>query len=178
MRSWFLSLVVLGGCQGRLLNINIEGESSVVIPEGTLVEDLVIDLGFGDFLNMDLTQSQELQNQGVEPEDIVDVFFTSFTLETVSPEGSDMSFLEAMTLSVDADALQPVEVAEAPGFPQGESLVAFDLYDVDIADYVVSEAMDITTDVTGRRPEQDTEIRATYAVRVGVTLKGAFRKRD
>ena len=38
--------------------------------------------------------------------------------------------------------------------------------------------MTLTTDVEGQRPDQDTVVEARYVIEVGVTLKGATRKRD
>ena len=42
----------------------------------------------------------------------------------------------------------------------------------DLKDYILSEAMTLTTDVTANRPSEDTVIKATYLLDVGVTLQG------
>ena len=48
-----------------------------------------------------------------------------------------------------------------------------DLEDVDLTDYVVSQSLTIRTDVSGRRPEDETTVEARFALRVGVTSQGA-----
>jgi len=54
-------------------------------------------------------------------------------------------------------------------------VVALDLDDVDLTPYVVSESLTVTTDATGRRPEQDTVVQARFGLSVGVTGQGACR---
>ena len=55
-----LSFIV--GCAGidSLLTIEISESSQVTVEQGTLVESLLGDLGFGDFVSMNLIDSQEL----------------------------------------------------------------------------------------------------------------------
>jgi len=161
------------GCHGNLLKISVDQSAETVVDHGTVVENLVGDLGFSDFLDMDLTAASELQNQGVEPGDIQEVYLTSFQLEAVDPQDADLSFLSDMTISVEAPDLPSVVIAEAHDFPVGEPLVDFDLKDVDLTDYVVSQSMTFTTDVTGHRPDADTTVDATFSVSVGVTRQGA-----
>ena len=62
-------LFLLLGC-AELLTIEIEQTAVTVVESGTLLEDLIGDLGFSGFVSMDLTDSEELANQGVEPGDI------------------------------------------------------------------------------------------------------------
>ena len=155
------------GCGGVLTRIDIDGSAQTEIEGASLVEVLAEDLGFGELVSMDLTQAEELQNQGVEPGDIKEARLVSFELEAIEPADADLSFLDAMTLLV-----------SAPGLPQGEALVVFDLEEVDLTEYIVSESMTLTTDVSGQRPDRATRIEARYVVEVGVTVKGATRKRN
>ena len=166
------------GCGGVLTRIDIDGSAQTEIVGASLVEVLAEDLGFGELVSMDLTQADELQNQGVEPGDIKEARLVSFELEAIEPADADLSFLDAMTLLVSAPGLPEEVVASAPGFPQGEAVVVFDLEEVDLTEYIVSESMTLTTDVSGQRPDRATRIEARYVVEVGVTVKGATRKRD
>lgn len=168
-----LGSVLAIACQGQLFNIRVDGDGTATVPRGTVVEELVGGIGFDEFLSMDLTEQQELQNQGVEPGDIARAEMIVFSLEAIDPEGADLSFLESMSLYVEAPDLPRVLLASASDFPEGTARVEFDLTGEDIADHVVSQSMTFTTEVEGRRPDQATEVLATYAVRVGVTGQGA-----
>jgi hypothetical protein len=168
-----LAFLIPLACDGSLLTIDVKENAKTTVAKGTLVEVLVSDLGFGDFVSMDLTASEELRNQGVAPGDVEDVRLTLFELEATEPDGADLSFLTSMEVWVEAEGLEARMIASANAFPEGESLVSFTLEDVDLTDYVASQAMTITTEVEGRRPEVDTTVVARLEVAVGVTRQGA-----
>lgn len=167
-----LFVLVLAGCGGKLATIKISDSVSTVVAQGTILESLVGSLGFDGFLNMDVTQAQELRNQGVEPGDIKDVRLTSFVLSVTDPQGGDMSFLQSMTLSVEAPDIDAAEIAHADAFPAGQNSVAFTIDDLDLTPYALSRSMTMTTAVNGHRPDQDTTIKASYSLDIGVTAKG------
>lgn len=175
----FVAFALLAGCKGTVLTrIDIDGAATTTVQGATLLEQLVGDLGFDDFVSMNLVESEELANQGVEPGDIEEARLVSFELEAVDPVGADLSFIDEMTLTVESPDLDTVQVAAADAFPEGEALVAFAVSDVDLTDYIVSESMTLGTDVTGQRPDDTTTVEARYVIEVGVTLQGATRKRD
>ena len=165
------------GC-ASLLTIELEESAQVMVEKGTVLESLLGDLGFGDFVSMDLTESQALANQGVEPGDIERVNLTLLELFVVEPEGADLSFFENMTFFASAPEIDEIKIAEAPGFPEGESLVSFTLEDVNLTPYVVSESMTLRTDVTAKRPEVDTLIEARFVVEVQATVQGVKNQLD
>lgn len=168
-----LGVVTLFACGAKLVTIRVSGDTSTVVEQGTLVEQFIDSFGFGEFVDMDVTQSAELQNEGVEPGDIKDARMTLFELEAVDPAGADLSFLNTVDLYVEADGLPRARIATADDFPVGEPLVEFDLPDVDLTDYIVSEAMTLSTEVDGSRPDEDTEVVARYRIAVGVTGNAA-----
>jgi hypothetical protein len=159
-------------CQGALLRIEVEQSTSTVIEQGTPLEVLVSDLGFDAFTDLDLTAASELENQGVEPGDIVEARLTSFTLSAVSPAGADLGFLDELSFWVEAPDLPRVRIAAQDTFGDAAS-VDLQLDDVDLAPYLVSQSMTITTEATGGRPPADTEVEATFVLNVGVTAQGA-----
>lgn len=161
------------GCHGSLFRLTVDESSEVVVPAATLLEVFLADFGFGELVTMDLTESQELENQGVAPGDIRDAELVDFVLTATAPTGADLSFLDRMEVWVEAPGLPRVRVAVQDDFPPGVAEVTFDLEDVDLTDYVVSQSMTFGTDVTGRRPEDETTVRADVSVRVGVTGQGA-----
>lgn len=168
-----VSVLSLAACDGTLLTIELDYESTVQVEQGTVLETLVGGMGFGDFLNMDITDSTELENQGVGPGDINSVRITHFELEATEPANGDLSFLESLDLVVGGPDLPDQVVASQSDFPEGQALVVMNLMDVDLVDYAVSESMDLTTEVSGRRPEQDTSVRAYVIFDVEVTAQGA-----
>lgn len=165
-------LLLLAACDGSLTHIAVSGQTSTSVPAGTVLEALVGDLGFGDFTDMDLTTSQELKNQGVKPGDITSAVLTDFSLHAKSGD-PDLSFLTSMRLRVQTDTLDALTIASQDHFPEGEDTVDFETTGTDIAEYVTSQAMTLTTDVDGHRPESDTVVVAAWVVDVGVTTQGA-----
>ena len=69
------------------MTISIEETATTTVESGTILEELLDDFGFDDFVTMDVTASSELQNQGVEPGDIREARLTYFELSLRSPEG-------------------------------------------------------------------------------------------
>ena len=160
-------------CQGGLFSIELEESAQTTIAGGTLLEDVLGDLGFEEFVTVDITASEELQNQGVQPGDIVNVTLTGFEMSVLEPADGDLSFFEEITVYVEANALPRVRIASLDTFPAGQQYVTFNLDEVDLTDYAVSQAMFIETEVTGRSPDEDTTIKADIIIDVGVTSQGA-----
>lgn len=167
---------VLGGCS-KLATIHLDESDQVTIPQGTLLDQLIGNLGFSGFSAMDITADTELQNQGVEPGDVKDVVLTDFELEALDPAGSDLSFIDSMQVYATAPELPKVLLASQTSFPAGQATVSFQVEDVDLTDYVTSQSLTITTDVSGHPPDQDTMVEGRFGLDVGVTAKGALRKR-
>ncbi len=170
MNRWsYAALPVLLLACSKLLTIRVEEESTTVVEQGTLLEDIVGDLGFEGFMALDISESTELKNQGVEPGDIKEVFLEELVLEA----DGDLSFIEELEFFVESEGLPRQRIAYQTSFPEGETRSEMVLEDVDLTEYVVAESMDITTEVVGTRPEEDTEITGLIALSVGVTAKGA-----
>ena len=164
------TLALLPGC-GSLFTIHVEGSSQTTVEAATPLEVLVTDLGFGEFVSMDITSADELTNQGVEPGDVQDVRLDVFSLEAL--EGSaDLTFLESFALFVEAPDLPRVRLTSQDGFPEGEAFVSLVTEDVDLTEYVQSQSLTLSTEVTGQRPEVETLVEARYDLTVGVTAQG------
>ena len=169
------SAILWIGCDGSLITIPVEQRAETTVAAGTILEDLLGDMGFSDFLAMDIVQSEELQNQGVAPGDVQDVRLVALSLEAKSPGGSDLSFLSSVEFWVEAPDLPRARVASAIAFPEGQAHVAFTIDDLDLTDYATSQSMTLTTEVTGHRPDEDTLVEAVIELDVGVTAQGACR---
>jgi hypothetical protein len=169
---WWCGLPLALGCGGGLLTITVREESTVIVEKGTVLENLVSDLGFGAFTDLDLIEAEELENQGVEPGDVQEVYLVDFVLEVLDPPEGDLSFVESLDVLVSAPGLPEVVIAHQDDFPPGSAEVAMVLEPVDLTPYVVSRSMSITTDVRGHRPQEDTTVEGRFAVEVGVTRQG------
>jgi hypothetical protein len=169
-------ILLLPAC-GNLLTIDIEESSTTTIEQGTLLEELIGDLGFGGFAQMDVTDNQTLANQGVEPGDLESVKLISMELEAVEGDG-DLSFIDTLSFSATAPDVDTVVIGDQSDFPEGQAVVEMNLYDVDLVDHAVSESMTITTDVTAGRPTSDTKVKATFTMRIKATVQGARNQID
>lgn len=176
MRDRLVEVLAAGalfvGCQGALFTFDVAESETVVIERGTVLETVLSDLGV-DFLDADLQVSQELANQGVEPGDVDGVYFRELVLTVRAPAGGDLSFVDRLEFFVSGDGLPTQRVAWADRFEPGQGVVALNLEDVDLTDYVVAESMDIVTEVAGQRPDEDTTIEASYVIEIGATGQGA-----
>ena len=158
----------------HLANIDVHQEGTTTVPKGTILTSLVGDMGFGSFLDMNLVDAEELRNQGVQPGDIDHVYLEDLSLTVNDPVDGDLSFLSTVKVFVESDGLPKLLIAEADSFPAGERSVSFAVTpDADLAPYVISEKMSLTTDVTGHQPDVDTKILAAFDLMVGVTAQGA-----
>jgi hypothetical protein len=170
-----LALVLWGGCSG--LHVDVEQTGRTVIPAGSVVQELLGGVGFGQFSDMDITHDEAIENQGIEPGDIDEARVTEFRLDAADPPGADLSFIDDMQIYVEAPDLPRVLVASQSDFPEGADSVSFDLEDVDLTEYVVSQSLTITTEVSGRSPDAETTIDAMVEMRVGVTQQGCNHAR-
>jgi hypothetical protein len=161
------------GCGLEVATIEVEDQTDTVVPGASILEQALGDLGFDGWADMDVVDQEELANQGVEPGDITEVYVTGVSLAAIDPAGTDLSFMRDLALYVEAPDLERVRVASKATFPEGEGSVALDLEPVDLADYVVSRSMTFTVEVSGHRPDDDTTVRATTTLDVGVTTRGA-----
>lgn len=159
-------------CNGKLFSVTLEESSEIVVERGTPLEVLLGDFGFDEFTDLEIRDDTRLENQGVAPGDISDVYFTSFVLTAASPSGADLSFIDTLAFYVEADGLPRQRIAFQDSFPAGQATVELELDGVDLTEYVVAPSMDLTTEVSGGRPDVDTTVRADFALKVGATRQG------
>lgn len=159
-------------CQGALFTFTTEGSQSTVVEEGTLLEALVSDLGFGELLEMEVVIEQALEDRGVEPGDVDGVYLEELVLTATAPDGGDLSFLGDLAVSVSGGGLPVQLVAWQDRFPEGQPSVPLNIEEVDLTDYVVAEQMSLVTEATGRRPDEETTLEAAFVIRIGATRQG------
>ncbi|MBA2322131.1 MAG: hypothetical protein H0V89_13375 [Deltaproteobacteria bacterium] len=170
--GWLAAGIAALACGGKLFTIGIDGTAVTVVQEGTIVEAFLGELGFEELATVEIADSEELANQGVEPGDIREVVLTDFVLTAKMPQGADLSFLDRVDVFVEGPGLPRVLIATSSSFPAGQAEVVFEVTEADITDYATAEFLTVTTEAEGRSPDQDTTIEAFYLIDVGVTAQG------
>lgn len=166
--------ILLSTCSG-IDNFDIEESSTSTIPAGSPLEQVLGNLGFGNFLNLDITQNQTLQNQGVTKDQIDSVHITKLTLRITSPaSGQDFTFISSLKFYVGSEGLERALIASGGPFPSGASTIDLTVENVDLAPYVAAPSLDITTEANGRRPNQETTVEATIDLDVDVNVGGVI----
>ena len=95
-------LWTLMGC-ASLLSFTVEESAEASVEGAGLLETQVLDgLGFEGFTELDLSESQQLADQGIEPGDIVEISLSVLSLRVLSPDDGDLSFLSSMELWIEA----------------------------------------------------------------------------
>ena len=159
------------GC--GLTTIDVEVRTSTVVRGASPLEQIIYDMDFGGFSNLDLTDSSALANQGVDEDDIHSAILTELSLEVTEPSsGQDLAFMESVQFTAKAGGVEQGLVARGGSFEAGESLVELETTGLELKPYLVAESMDIITDVSGRLPPQDTTIEAVAVFEVEVNLRG------
>ena len=167
-----LLFIILTGC-GGLTRFTVTQSATATIPGATLLEMLVGDVGFGSLVSFDITQSQELKNQGVKREQINSVKLQTLTLDITSPmSGQDFTFLDSIRFVVDAAGQPQKQVAHGGPFAQGAKSISLTIDDVELAPYATAPSMTFSTAVKGRRPASETKITAKVVLGVDVNVAG------
>ena len=168
-------LLLLFGCDG-LFRITVRESALTEVERASIVEGVVSDLGFETLVEMDLSESEELQNEGVEPGDIEEAELVLFGLEVQTPLDGDLAWIDSLDVFVAAPELPEVLLAHQDDFPPGVRAVEMELEPVDLTPYVVSRSMTVRTEMSGQRPDRNHVVTALFAVEVGVTGQGACRQ--
>ncbi|MBI3179112.1 MAG: hypothetical protein HYZ27_05585 [Deltaproteobacteria bacterium] len=171
------SLVLLAALScGDVDNFDIVESSSTQIPGCTVACQVLSTLPFADFGAMDLTQNEELENQGVSKDQIDSVKVTDLVLTVTDPPGQDLTFIETIEFRVSAAGLSEKVIAQGGPFPAGLTQVHLNVLDVELKPYASAESMTITTE-TGpgsEMPPQSTTVEATITLSVDVNVSGVL----
>lgn len=163
-----VGLLCLPGCAPTVaFDVDVSGQTTV--QRGTLLEELLEQFSFGAFMNMDVSSTSEFENNQAEKDRVVEARLVGATLTITAPEGQDFDFIDEITFFVEAPG-QPEREVASKAVPRGVDTFQLDLEDVDLAPYVRAETMSVTTEVTGRRPDEDTTIRADLVFHIVAAL--------
>lgn len=175
IRQPLLLLVLLSvfvTCSG-LDNIDVSAEGETTIP-GSPLGGLLGSLSFLGFEGIDISESQEFQNQGYTKDQIDSVRVKVFTLSVTSPDDGNFDFLSKVSFFAESPGLPRVEIAQLDPIPDGQEVLEMVLLDVELREYAVAETMTITTTATGTSPTNDTTIKAVVLLDIDVDVGGSL----
>lgn len=163
-----LCIVVSSGCHPEVtFEVPIEGEAT--LEGGGLLGALLERMSFGSFANLDFSSTQAFENQQAEKHRVTEARLLSAALVVTDPDGQDFDFIEQLTFSASAPDVPAVEVASAE-VPRNVERFELETRDVDLAAHVRADRMSVTTEVRGRRPTEDTTVRAELIFRITAGL--------
>jgi hypothetical protein len=175
MHSRLLSIAALviaafsAGCSRLPLSFDVNTRSRTVIEKGTVIEQLVGTLGFGEFTNLDLSESQEFRSNDVQKRHVASARVKNLVLTITAPQGQTFDFLERIAFYVEAPGLDRKRIAHAK-VPRGAANIQCEIDDLDLASYIRAPSMSITSEVRGRRPDRDTEVQANLRIAIATVL--------
>lgn len=154
------------GCEVK--EVELERSSERIIPGGPAGVELEM-----MELEPESIVFSEIEDPGIGPEDITGASITRMTIEVLEPEGADLAFADAVEVFAESGDLPRVRIAHQDRFPTGDALVQFEVDDVDLREYLVSDGMRMIAVFEGGGPERDIRVRGTTDLRVGITVRGA-----
>jgi hypothetical protein len=159
-------------CTG-LDNIDVATRGETTI-EGSVLGSLLGQISFTGFEGIDVSDSQNFQNQGYTKDQIDSARLKVFTLSVESPATGDFNFLSRVSFFAESEGLPRVEIARMEEVPRDVRVLEMEILDVELVDYAAADAMTITTVATGTSPEEDTTIAANVVLDIDVNVDGAL----
>jgi hypothetical protein len=156
-------------CQGALLKVDVEAQATGRVQGAAAAPDA---RGFPELERLAASTTEDLRDQGVDPGDLAFAHLRVLTLSVTSDDG-DLSFLDGITLYVEAPGLDRVRLASGADFPRGLRSADLVLEDVDLGPYLEQDAVTVGATAAGRRPEDPVTLEASLVLEVGVTPRGA-----
>lgn len=162
-----VSLMFLGvGCGAFPIFFDVKTEGQTTIQKGTLLEQLTSSIGFDSFSSFDIAQSQEFKNNNTQKSLVKEAKVKSLTLTITGPATQNFDFLEEISFYVEAPGQTKKRIAFKQ-IPKGVTTFSLDLDGVDLTPYVKADSIKITTEAKGKRPDNDTTIKAVLILTIG-----------
>lgn len=167
-----VALAALVTCSG-LDNIEVEATGTTVVPEASILDEVLGQLSFAGFDSFDISQSQEFRNQGYSKDQVDSVRLERFSLTVRDPDDGNFDFLDRIAFTVTAEGLPPVEIASLDPVPVGASRIELDVVaGVELQPYVLAPSLTIETTASGRRPAVETTVDASVVFDIDVNVSG------
>lgn len=162
------------GCSFEVFTFTlVDASDSTVVGEIEPAVDEVLSLD--ELVSLDGVGQDALDEAGVAEGDLSQLRLLGLSFALVDPtEDNDLDFLESVEVWLSADGLDDVLIASKDPLPGDVTEVSLDVTDLDLAPYIVAEGLAVSTFATGRLPLEDTVVRTTVEVEIGVTAQGAW----
>ena len=128
---------------------------------------------FAGLDNIDVSREQEFRNQGYTRDQIDSAWLESFSLTVDSPAGGNFDWLDRISFYAAAEGEAEVEIARLDPVPVNSTTLELETLDVDLTPYVTAESMTVRTVASGRRPSEETTVRARLRIAVDVDVSSA-----
>lgn len=163
------SLILFNSCEDGLINFNVEQS----VAAGTIVIGATNDVGTTDFSEtiVGLNIDSILEANGVKVADLKSVTVKSIELEILNATTSTFDPFENFTAILETPDMEPIEVTQYDGFPEGATLVKIDgaeITKVDLRDYVSATDFIFRGSITNDQPIPED---VTLAIKVNFNIK-------
>lgn len=157
------------GCSALPIFFDVKTEGTTTIQKGTLLEQLAGGFGFDSFASFDISQTQEFKNNNTQKSLVKEAKVKSIALTITGPDSQNFDFLEEISFFVEAPGLSKKRIGTKK-VPKGVKTFTLDLDDIDLTSYVKADSIKITTDAKGKRPENDTTVKAEIVLTIGAGI--------
>ncbi len=151
--------VVVGACACAppTVTFDVPISAETLVTEGSLLEEILGDFGFGELADLDIEGTSEFENEDVRREQVVTARLTVLNLSIKAPQGANFDWLDSVAFSVAADGEEDAPVGDKT-IDNGLAAFACDLDDVDLSPYIRASSMAVTTQADAIHPPQDTTV--------------------
>jgi hypothetical protein len=164
------SLLGLTMCE-NIDNIDISAGGKATIPKASLLDELLGAVPFSGFDKVDF--SETFKNQGVTPDQVDSVHMKAFTIIIEAPNNGNFDFIKSVHFFAQAAGLPKIEIASMDTVPQGKREIDLTINaDAELKPYVTAPSMQISSEVQGKRPDQETVLGAAVVLDVDIHIPG------
>ena len=167
------ALLLLMACSPPGFIAEVKGETTIPASPLGVIAPLDAFPALSGFSNLDFSQNQDFQNQGITKEQVGSVKLSSLQLKVSAPSDQDFSFLDTVEFYAktgDREVLiaskQNIAVL---GLKAPYPVLTLDLKNVELQPFVTAPSMSISVRGTGRMPSQ--EVRLMADVKLQVTVR-------
>lgn len=152
----------------ELTKFDMSYESTVTIP-GTLGIDTPFEMTTPDITT---NSEQEFSGENTNKDHVQEILLKKLTLNLQSPSDSDFSFLKSLTLYIDADGLDKLQIASKSSIPDdvGQT-IEMSTTSKDLKEYIFKDKFKLSVEVTtDEMISEDHEVLISSTYQVDATL--------
>jgi len=164
----------LAACAQSSFTTEVRGETTVPasVPGGGV--ELNAFPAISSLAGMDFDQNQDFKNQGISKGEVTSAKVDSLTLQVISPNDQDLSFLDTVEFFISAGDRETriawkQDVARSSPRPPNPTL-SLNVADTELQPYVAAPSVSIIIRGKGRMPEREVRLRAVVRLEVETGL--------